>query len=259
MQLGARDLLKALEEALIRKRQKLSVQPGLALIWVGEDEQVGIFVRAKQAKAKRLDCQFFLHHFPTSSPEQIIALIKGLNKKKDVHGIVLQLPLPSNWPTERLIEIINHEKDVDSLKNETILPAPTPSGIVELMLYHKIDPSKLSTVILGAGKLVGEPLAEIFTKKGWRFQQFDRDAAKQVLKIKQADILITATGVKNLVTPEMVNKKMIVIDGAGVDIDVAKIEPLVKAITPTRGAIGPLTVHFLFANLLQATDKLSHR
>jgi methylenetetrahydrofolate dehydrogenase (NADP+)/methenyltetrahydrofolate cyclohydrolase len=124
---------------------------------------------------------------------------------------------------------------------------------VQLLQANQINLANRKTVILGAGPLVGAPLAALFKKNGWPFTQIIKKAETQTDVIRKNDLLISCTGVTYLVQPEMVNPEMIVVDGSGIDVDVAQIEPLVAAVTPTKGAIGPLTVTNLFTNLLVAT------
>lgn len=254
MQLSAHKLIISLTEGLKLERKKLKHQPGLALVFVGEDEQTAAFIRAKQRLAKELDCAFWLHQFPvTASERQLAALIQGLSDKKEVDGLVLQLPLPKSVDTEGLINLINPAKDIDNLRGDSPYPSPTPSGIIALLRYHKIVIKDRQTVILGAGKLVGGPLFQMFTNNNWPVISIERQAEKQVNQIRNGDLLIAATGRPGLVTKEMVHSKMVVVDGSGVDASVETIEPLVEAVTPTKGAIGPLTVRYLFANLLRAS------
>jgi len=254
MQLLAKDLLAERGDDLLSIRTSIESTPGMALVWVGEDEQTAAFIRAKQVVAKKLNCQFWLHHFMTANQNQIEALILGLNRRKDVDGIVLQLPLPENLNLSKVISLIDDKKDIDNLKETDIYRSPTPTGIIELLIHHKNEVKNLKTVILGDGRLVGRPLAKIFTQKGWNFSQINSNAQNQASEIKKANLLISCTGVKDLIEPSMVSMEMIVIDGSGVDVDVDQIEPLVKAITPKKGAIGPLTVSILFENLLKAAS-----
>ncbi len=257
MQLTARELIASLTDQLKKDRQQLKRQPGLALIWVGEDPATAVFIRAKQRLANELECQFFLHHFPTASGQQLEAVIDGLNGRKDIDGIVLQLPLPKSINTESLIKKVSPTKDIDNISDDSPYMSPTPSGIIALLRHHNIVTKDLRTIILGAGKLVGTPLAKMFVKNNWPVTVIANRAEKQIANIRRHDLLIAATGVRGLVTPAMVHKNMIVVDGSGFDADVEEIEPLVKAITPTKGAIGPLTVSYLFANLFLAANQKS--
>lgn len=254
MQLSAKSLLEERFERQLILRKEIDKQPGIALIWVGDDPQTAAFVRAKQVMAKKLDCQFFLHQFKKVNQQQLEAVIDGLNGRKDIHGIVLQLPLPKDADTEALIQRIVFEKDIDNLRGDSPYLEPTPNGIISLMLYSRYDIKSLKTVILGDGRLVGRPLASMYKQNNWNYSQINADAQNRAEEIQKADILISCTGVKDLIVPSMVSEKMIVIDGSGIDVDVDKIEPLVKFITPKKGAIGPLTVSFLFENLLKSAS-----
>jgi len=253
MRFDVTDFLTAETAALKERRQKLSITPGLALLWVGNDPQTALFIRAKQKMAQELGCNFFLHHFDTAHTKQILAVVKGLNTRPDVQGIVVQLPLPKDIDTPAIIAAIAPAKDVDGLGKDSRFFPPTPKGILTLLEQAKIDPAKEKTVLLGQGRLVGAPLAEYFQKKAWPLTVIDAQAEKQANLIKQHTLLIAATGVEHLVTPPMVHPDMTVIDASGIDVDSKTIEPLVKMITPKRGAIGPLTVFYLFSNLVAAS------
>jgi methylenetetrahydrofolate dehydrogenase (NADP+) / methenyltetrahydrofolate cyclohydrolase len=255
MQLESKQLLLAKNNELEQLRSNWKSPPGIALIWVGDDQQTAAFVRVKQRKAKELSCVFMLHHFPTITDRQLSAVINSLNARKDIHGIVLQLPLPKNVDTDRAIMEIAPQKDIDGLRSDSRLTAPTAQGIVELLEHNNVDLRHLKTTILGDGRLVGHPLAEIFKKNGWSFTQFSTDAKRHSAEIRSHDVLISATGQNGLVGAEMVHKEMVVVDGSGVDVDIEAIESLVALITPKKGAIGPLTVCNLFENLLTS---LSH-
>ncbi|MEK7170708.1 MAG: bifunctional 5,10-methylenetetrahydrofolate dehydrogenase/5,10-methenyltetrahydrofolate cyclohydrolase [Patescibacteria group bacterium] len=255
MQLIAKELLGQRLAELLARRQKLTTPPGLALIWVGDDSQTATFIRAKQVMAKKLDCQFFLHHFSTANQQQLESVIDGLNGRKDIDGIVLQLPLPKTLDIDQLIHKVIPSKDIDNLSGNSPYDSPTPSSIMTLLSYHKIAIKDLKTVVLGAGKLVGGPLAKVFARNNWPLTVVAAHAKSQADIIRTHDLLIAATGVRNLVTPTMVHENMIVVDGSGLDVDVKTIEPLVQKITPTKGAIGPLTVSFLFENLLIAAKQ----
>ena len=209
--------------------------------------------------AKRLDCRFALHHFSAADQKQLEAVLDGLNRRADVDGIVVQLPLPANIDTAALINQIAPTKDVDNLGGQTPYDSPTVAGILALLKHHQLDVSQLKTVILGAGRLVGAPLAKKFHQHHWPLTVVAKQARQQAALIRRHDLLIAATGVKHIVTPAMVHDQMIVIDGSGRDVDVTAIEPLVKTVTPAKGAIGPLTVSFLFENLLTAATRATSR
>lgn len=257
MRLLAKELIAKSEASLQKIREGLKVTPGFAHIWVGQDPQTAIFVRVKKRQAERLSCNYFLHDFAAADNRQLKALILGLNVRPDIHGIVLQLPLPKTNNVNELIETIAPEKDIDGLRVGSPFPAPTPSGIIALLEANDINPIDRRTVIIGAGRLVGMPLSKIFRERKWPFTHITQDAESQANVIREHDIVISCTGVNGLVKPAMVTGETIVIDGSGVDVDVKEIEPLVSAVTPSKGAVGPLTVQFLFQNLLEAATKIS--
>lgn len=254
MLLETKGLLTERDIWLKQQRSLLKIKPSLAHIWVGDDAQTAIFVRVKKNKAAVLDCDYALHNFPTADNRQLASLISGLNNRKDINGIVLQLPLPKANNVDQLISLIAPQKDVDGLTPNSPYPTPTPSGVLAIMAANNINPAKMKTVIIGAGRLVGAPLAKMFTAKKWPFTHIVTDAEKQTEKICSHNLLIACSGVAGLITPAMVTKESIVIDATGVDADVKTLEPLVYAITPVKGAIGPLTVSFLFENLFKAAS-----
>ncbi len=255
MFLETKVLLAKRDELLKVERSKLNKKPGMAHIWVGDDAQTAIFVRVKKNKAAVLDCDYYLHNFSAADNRQLSALIMGLNVRKDIQGIVLQLPLPKSNDADELIDLIAPEKDIDGLTTNSPYLAPTPIGVIAILEHNNINPAEHKTVIIGAGRLVGAPLAKIFESRNWPFTHITKDAQKRTQEISQYDLVIGCSGVAGLISPEMVTNETIVIDASGVDADVKALEPLVKSITPAKGGIGPLTVSFLFENLLKAANR----
>jgi len=251
MLIEAKEYLAEFDIKLNKLRQSISRKPGLALIWVGDDQSTRIFIKAKQKLAAELDINFFLHHFTMASSRQLSALIESLNKNTLVNGIVLQLPVPQIVDVDEILETIEPLKDVDALRKSSLYQSPSAAAAIQLLLANNINPKDHRTVILGAGRLIGRPLMKLFQAKKWPVDQVDRNAVGRADFIRDHSILIAATGVKNLVIPAMVHKQMLVIDASGEDVDTAKIEPLVKAVSAPKGAIGPLTVRNLMTNLLK--------
>lgn len=253
MLLSAEALIDDLSEEIALIRAKLDRPPLLALVWIGNDKQTEKFVNAKKKKAAELGVEFQLHHFESVAERQLSALLSSLNESKKVDGIIIQLPLPKNLKTDRILPMIDPAKDVDGLASPNF-PCPTPSGVVALLQRNGIDLAKTKTVILGGGRLVGGPLAEIFQRNGWPFEQITTNAEQQKESIKKHDLLIAATGVEKLVTADYVHNQMTVVDASGVDVDFQGVEKIAKRVTPQRGAIGPLTVLFLLKNTVIASE-----
>lgn len=257
MLLSSKELLVQRFATLSKSRRRLGFAPGLAVVWTGADLATAAYVRVKQALAKKLDCQFFLHHFPSlSSQQQLEAVLEGLNRRADVHGIVLQLPLAKGLDIERLIGRIDSSKDIDNLRGDSPFDSPTPKSIIALLQFHQFDPHQRSAVLLGAGRLVGLPLAKLFVEHNWPLTVIASQAASRTVEIRRHDLLIAATGVKGLVVPKMLRREMVVVDASGRDVADPKIfEHSVEAITSAKGAVGPLTVSFLFENLIKAAAR----
>lgn len=255
MLLQTKDLIEKTTNHLIKRRAVIHHRPGIALIWVGNDSQTRSFVRVKQQKAKLLECDFYLYHLESASLDQLVALMRSLNQKKEVHGIVLQLPLPDKAWVTALINEMAPEKDIDHLRSDSPYPAPTPTGILSILSHNSIDPRSERTAILGNGRLVGAPLAEIFVKNNWPFFQVKRRAREEAATIRQATLIISGTGVPKLVTAEMVSKDTTVVDGSGLDVDVEPVSKVARAVTPSKGSVGPMTVCLLFDNLLTAASR----
>lgn len=254
MLLQTKDLIETTTKQLLAERSKLLVRPGIALIWVGNDAQTQSFIRVKQQKAKLLECDFYLYHLESASLDQLVALIRSLNRKKEVDGIVLQLPLPDKTWTPLLIGEMAAKKDIDHLRDDSLYPAPTPNGILAILRHNGINPAHEKTAILGAGRLVGAPLAKIFTNNHWDFFQIKRRAKNEAAAIRQATLVISGTGVAGIVTADLIGKDAVVVDGSGIDVDIESVAKVARAVTPAKGAVGPMTVCQLFANLLTAAQ-----
>lgn len=242
-----------LTEEILLVRNALAEPPLLALVWVGNDKQTEKFVRAKQKKATQLGIDFQLHHFESASERQLGALIGSLNESKKVDGIIVQLPLPGTINTDRLLGQIEPSKDVDGLVSENF-PSPTPTGIIMLLERNGINLRKANTMILGGGRLVGEPLAKMFKRNGWPYQQITAKAEQHIEKIRACNVLIAATGVERLVTEDYVTGETVVVDGSGIDVDFEAVSKAAKMISPQRGAVGPLTVLILLKNVTAAAQ-----
>ncbi|MEX1051770.1 MAG: bifunctional 5,10-methylenetetrahydrofolate dehydrogenase/5,10-methenyltetrahydrofolate cyclohydrolase [Patescibacteria group bacterium] len=253
MLLSPDQAIDELTEEILLTQTKLGAPPLLALVWVGNDKQTEKFVRAKQKKALELGIEFQLHHFDKAAERQLEALISSLNENKKVDGIIVQLPLPPTVNTDRVLSHIEPSKDVDGLVANNF-PSPTPTGVVMLLERNGLDLKKSQTVILGAGRLVGKPLAEIFKRNDWPFSQIASQAEKHIEKIRTHDILIAATGVEKLVGGDFVTEKMTVVDASGVDVDFEPVAKKAKMISPQRGAIGPLTILLLLKNVATAAE-----
>ncbi|SNZ11128.1 bifunctional methylenetetrahydrofolate dehydrogenase/methenyltetrahydrofolate cyclohydrolase FolD [Hydrogenobacter hydrogenophilus] len=249
-------------------------EPTLAVVLVGNDPASHIYVRNKRKACQKVGIRSLFYHLPenTTTPE-LLDLIAYLNSEEKVDGILVQLPLPEHISQQEVILSVSPRKDVDGFHPENMgklvarieggfIPC-TPLGIDLLLKHYRIDPKGKDVVIVGAGFIVGRPLALLML---WR------DATVSVCHIhtkditvytKKADILISATGVPHLIKGDMIKEGAVVID-VGIsklgdkvvgDVDFDSVKHKVSAITPVPGGVGPMTITALLLNTLQAYEQ----
>lgn len=249
-----------------------SVFPRLDVVLIGENAASEVYVRNKRQACERSGIDGHLHRLPSGvSIEEVLALIHKLNKDPDVHGILVQLPLPAGLDPARVLQAVNPLKDVDAFHPENagllvqgrprFVPC-TPHGIVELLKRRSVPIAGRHVVILGRSDIVGKPLANMLLQRG-------TDATVTVCHSRTsdvgqltrlADILVVAIGRPRFVTAEMVKPGAAVIDvgmnrtpeGLVGDVDFERVREVAGMITPVPGGVGPLTVTMLLHNTLVA-------
>lgn len=257
------------EKIYLELKEKISnlksknITPTLAAILIGEDPASLSYVKVKNQVAQDLGINFKLFHFPGFSGDRdVLKLIDNLNVDKLVYGIIVQLPLPEKFDTERIIKKISPEKDVDGLGSEKYIP-PTAKAILEIMEYYHVDyqAKDKKLVIIGLGALVGKPLAKILNKMGIYPIVCTSTTGNLAQETLNADIIVSATGHPGLVTSEMVSPKATVIDAgtaesrgkiAG-DVDKSVYEKVANY-SPVPGGVGPVTVACLMRNVVLAAE-----
>ncbi|MDO8599169.1 MAG: bifunctional 5,10-methylenetetrahydrofolate dehydrogenase/5,10-methenyltetrahydrofolate cyclohydrolase [bacterium] len=260
------------------------ISPGLAIVLVGDHPPSQIYVRRKQAACAEVGIRAELIEWPTDiGMRDLIASIQQCNERPDIHGIIVQRPLPSTLDALAVTSAIAPEKDVDGLHPENagllligrprFIPA-TPKGIRELLLVSGHDPAGQHVVIVGRGPLVGKPLAVLLMQRnrgGNATITVCHTGTKDIATItRSADILVTAIGRPQFVTADMVRPGAVVID-AGInrvadlttadgthivgDVDFDAVRAIAGAITPVPGGVGPMTVAMLLENVVEAAQK----
>jgi methylenetetrahydrofolate dehydrogenase (NADP+) / methenyltetrahydrofolate cyclohydrolase len=263
----------------VRALAERGVTPGLAAILVGDDEPSRIYVGAKQKACAEVGIRSERHDVPEEvSQEELIALIRGLNEDPEVHGILVQLPLPGQVSVLAVHEAIAPSKDVDGLtpasvgrlvrQEATFLPA-TPYGIVEMLVRTGIPIEGQEVVVVGRGALVGMPLSIMLAQKSPRGNATvtlchtrTRDLGEHT---RRADILVAAAGRPGTITADMVKRGAVVVDVAvnrtddGLVGDVAfdEVAEVAGWITPVPGGVGPLTVAMLLVNSVAAAESFT--
>ncbi len=244
--------------------------PGLAVVQVGEDPASSVYVRNKNKTCEAMGFQNHAHHLPESvSQEDLLALITGLNANPEVHGILVQLPLPRQIDAQRVLEAIDPAKDVDGFHPVNVgylttgLPGPvpcTPAGIIEMLDHYRIPIEGRRAVVVGRSNIVGKPMALLLLQRHATVTICHSRTVDLPAVARSADLLVAAIGKPRFVTADMVREGAVVID-VGInrvdgklvgDVDFESVSPKAAFITPVPGGVGPMTIAMLMNNTLEA-------
>ncbi len=262
------------KKVVSRTEQGLSV-PGLAVIQVGSDPASKIYVKNKQKACDDVGFASFAYDYPSSTTEELLALIDELNQRADVHGILVQLPLPDNIDKTKVLERIDPRKDVDGfhpynighlLQRDPILRPCTPYGVVKMLESTGINLSGLNATVVGASSIVGRPMALELLLLGCTTTITHSRTVDLEKHVRNADIVVAGVGIPNYVKGEWIKPGAIVIDVGinrlpdgklvgDVEFDVAS--QYAGWITPVPGGVGPMTVAMLMSNTLEACERFS--
>jgi methylenetetrahydrofolate dehydrogenase (NADP+) / methenyltetrahydrofolate cyclohydrolase len=254
------------------------VTPGLAVILVGDNQASRTYVNSKQKTAKELGMHNVLIEYPVSITEQeLLAKIDELNRDEDIHGILVQLPLPDHINEKNLIEAISPEKDVDGFHpinigrmmtgQDAFLPC-TPYGVMVMIKEIEIDLAGKHVVVVGRSNIVGKPAGQLFLNENATVTYCHSRTKDLKEHTKQADVVIAAVGKAGLITADHIKPGAVVIDvGMNRDDqgklcgDVAYDEVKEKAgyITPVPGGVGPMTIAMLMYNTLKSAKNNLNR
>ena len=263
-----------IREEIAREVQILKdkgLTPGLAVILVGDDQASQTYVRNKEKACEQLAMKSEIIKFPASITENtLLDKLMELNHRSDIHGILVQLPLPKHIDEKRVIETINPAKDVDGFhpinigrmmtKQEALLPC-TPYGILRMVQKTGIEISGKHVVVVGRSNIVGKPVGQLFLNEDATVTYCHSKTIDLSSYTKQADILIAAVGVAKLIKENHVKEGAIVID-VGMnrdesnklcgDVDFDDVVHKASYITPVPGGVGPMTITMLMYNTVQA-------
>lgn len=268
MVMDGKELANRIKVELIEKVKKLEGKPGIVVIQVGEDPASSIYVNSKAKLATEIGYYFeHLKYDQGVEEEELIAKIDELNNNSKIHGIIVQLPIPSHLDSMKIINRISSTKDVDGLTianagslltmNSGLISC-TPKGIMTILEEYKVDLDGKNVVIVGRSNLVGKPLISLCLAKNATVTICHSKTKNLSDYTKNADILIVAVGKKHLITAEMVKENAVIID-VGInrvdnhiygDVDFKSVEPKAKFITPVPGGVGPMTTISLMENVL---------
>ena len=240
-------------------RQAHSINPKLAIIQTIDSEVIDTYVRMK--KRYGADILIDVEVFKIDQSE-LKDKIKQINADPSFHGMIVQLPLADTSETEEAVNLVAPEKDVDGMSADATLTPATPMAIMWLLAAYNVDLVGKKIAVVGKGRLVGAPLIKIWRESGYDVDVIDRTVSDPGAVIRQADVIVTATGVPGLIKTEDVKIGAVVVD-AGTAAEHGKIVGDVSddirerddvIITPLKGGVGPLTVTALFDNVIQAAQ-----
>ncbi len=266
--------VSAAERELIKEQiSAMKVKPGLAVILVGEDPASQVYVRNKKKACADVGIYSESYDLPAeTSQEELLKLIDTLNNKDDIHGILVQLPLPKHIDETAVINAIVPEKDVDAFHPVNVgkimtgdydfLPC-TPAGVMCLLKHYNIDPSGKECVVVGRSNIVGKPQAMLLLHANGTVTICHSRTKDLKAKCLEADILVVAIGKPDFITGDMVKEGAVVVD-VGInrkddgkltgDVDFASVEPKASYITPVPGGAGPMTITMLLKNTVKAAE-----
>lgn len=255
-----RKLAQEREEELRKKLKKLGFKPKLVSLVIGNDEASHLYLSLKEKAAQRVGILFEKKVFPADADEkEIYQSLKACNLDKQIHGIIIQMPVPKKFDLFWLVSKIDPEKDVDCLTPENLgllflgKPIFLPAVVKAILLVLEgIKLKGKEVVIVGAGDLVGKPLAIHLKNLGATVVLCDEYTKNLSQWTKKGEILVAATGVEGLIKKEMVKPGAIVIDVGSPQPEVDEgVKEVASLVTPVPGGIGPLTIVCLLENLLE--------
>lgn len=275
--LNGKELAQKLQQEMTQEVTELKekgLQPGLAVILVGEDPASQVYVRNKERAANNIGMYSVVYRLPeTTSEADLIAKIEELNHDDKVHGILVQLPLPKHINEDLVLDTIDPAKDVDGFHpmnlgnlfagKPTMIPC-TPAGIMELIKLSGLDLAGKNAVIIGRSNIVGKPMAHLLLQANATVT-ICHSKTKDLPKVaKQADVLVVAIGRANFVTADFVKEGVVVID-VGInrdennkltgDVKFDEVAPLTSYITPVPGGVGPMTITMLMRQTIDAAKR----
>ncbi len=263
--------VRARVKAETEKLKSENIVPGLAVVIVGSDPASRTYVNNKKKACAAAGIYSEEYALPeTASQEELVALVKKLNGKKDINGILVQLPLPKGLDEEAVIELIDPRKDVDAfhpsnvgrimIGNYSFLPC-TPAGVMEMLRHENIEVRGKKCVVIGRSNIVGKPMAMLLMHADGTVTVCHSKTRSLKEITSSADILVSGVGKPKFVTEDMVKPGAVVID-VGMDrdengklcgdVDFENVKGKASYITPVPGGVGPMTISMLLKNTVTA-------
>ena len=250
------------------------LQPGLAVVLVGDNPASEVYVRNKVKACEDNGLYSSLDRYPaTLSEADLLKRIDELNNDPKIHGILVQLPLPKHIDSHKVIEAIAPEKDVDGfhianagalMTGQPLFRPCTPYGVMKMFEAHGITLTGANAVVIGRSNIVGKPMAMLLLDAGATVTICHSKTRDLAAHTREADIVVAAVGKRNILTADMVKPGATVID-VGMnrddngklcgDIDFAGVKEVAGYITPVPGGVGPMTITMLLVNTMEAAER----
>ena len=275
--IDGKNLAKEIRESLkveANKLKEIGIIPHLSVIMVGDNDASKVYVRNKSRACEEIGIEFKEYLLPNDTKqEELISLIKKLNKDKNVNGILLQSPIPKPLDIQEAFNTIDPKKDVDGFNpynvgnlcigQDGFIPC-TPYGIMKMFEKYNIEIDGRKVAIIGRSNIVGKPMAQCMLAKNATVTICHSRTRELKKELKDADIIISAAGKRNMVTEDMVKEGAVIID-VGMnrndegklcgDVDFKKLKEKASYITPVPGGVGPMTIAMLMSNVIKATKE----
>lgn len=268
--------IKAEVKAEVEALAQQGITVTLAVVQVGEDPASCVYVRNKKRTCEELGIRSLSYELEEQvAEEKLLSLVKELNERSDVDGILVQLPLPAHISEKKVISAIDPKKDVDGFHpynagalatGEPGFVPGTPAGIIELLKRSGIEIDKKECVVIGRSNIVGKPMAQLLLRENGTVTVAHSHTVNLKEITRRADILVVAIGRRQMITKEYIKPGAVVID-VGMhrdesnrlcgDVDFEDVAGVAGAITPVPGGVGPMTIAMLMHNCLESR-KLSH-
>lgn len=274
----AKEIQKQIKDEVEGLKRRWGMVPGLGVVLVGDDPGSHLYVKNKEKACKEVGIRSEEHLLPESvSEKELLALIHNLNKNKNIHGILVQLPLPAHIQTDKVLEAVSPYKDIDGFHPVNLgmlliggagFRPCTPMGIMKLLDAIYCDPKGKNAVVVGRSNIVGKPVALMLLERHATVTICHSRTANLRDEVSRADILVVAIGKAGFVRGDWIKPGAVVID-VGVnrlpsgklsgDVEFETAKDRASWITPVPGGVGPMTICMLLFNTLRAAKNSLQR
>ncbi len=269
--IDGKEISQMVKDELKERVKKEKIEATLAVIQVGSDPASTVYVGNKKKACEYIGIHSLAFELPEETKEEeLLDLVRELNDREDVDGILVQLPLPTHMDEDKVIQMISPKKDVDGFHPQSVgalsigqpgFVSCTPAGVIQLLKRSGVEIEGKECVIVGRSNIVGKPMALLMLRENATVTVCHSRTKDLKEVTRRADILIVAIGKPRFITKEYVKEGAVVID-VGIhrgadnklcgDVDFEEVEPVASAITPVPGGVGPMTIAMLMNNCVEA-------